>query len=328
MKLRNAISGKYQTIIVVMLMGLLMIAATDKKKEAVKFDPKKTAVFTRELDARPDFPVSITHARNYVYSMLALGEKIAPRIKEKIVAFTKKSQQPDGGFSTDPVVKASSSLYTDHALETLSYLGAVNAIDGEKVKSYLSSLQRPDGGFSFDAKTRDSSLQTTYHSVHSLSYLNGLNIVDKAKTALYIKGFENKESGGFNYVKGTGTANVKNTYMGVFTLKALGMLDEQTKKNAIKYLTSTMYVGKPVPYEVYQTLEEQAYTIISLKMLGAENKINKKGVIKFINSFYFPSYGGFAPIHGNPSALDPTYFGIQSLAELGVLKKPKKTQLK
>jgi prenyltransferase beta subunit len=116
--------------------------------------------------------------------------------------------------------------------------------------------------------------------------------------------------------------------MGVFTLKALGMLDEQTKKNAIKYLTSTMYVGKPVPYEVTQTLEEQAYMIISLKIMGAENKINKKGVIKFINSFYFPSYGGFAPIHGNPSATDPTYFALRGLAELGILKTPIESRIR
>ncbi len=303
-------------------MGLSLIAATDKK-EAAKFDSKKTVVFTRELDARPDFPVSITHARNYAYSMLALGEKIDPKIKEKIVDFTKKSQKPDGGISTDPDAEASSVLYTDHALETLSCLGAVNIIDVEKVKSYLSSLQRPDGGFSFDPKTMESSLQTTYFAVHALSYLNAVNIVDKAKIAAYIKGFENKDTGGFNYVKQTGTANVKNTYMAVFTLKTLGILDEQTKKNAIKYLSSTMYIGKPVKYEVTQTLEEQAYAIVALKILGAENKIHKEGVIEFINSFYIPYYGGFAPIHGNPSAPDPTYFGIQCLAELGVLKKPK-----
>jgi hypothetical protein len=38
--------------------------------------------------------------------------------------------------------------------------------------------------------------------------------------------FRKKETGGFTFVKGTGVPDVKNTYMAVFTLKALGMLDE------------------------------------------------------------------------------------------------------
>jgi prenyltransferase beta subunit len=326
-KLRNAISGKYQTIIVVMLMGLLLIAATAKKEEAVELDFKKTSAYIHEMDARPDFPDTIIFARDYVYSIQALEEKIAPKVKEKIIDFTKKIQRSDGGVSIDPAAKEANSLYTDFAVETLSYLDAVNSIDSGKIKSYLSSLQRPDGGFAFNATTKESSLQTTYFAIHVLSYLGGLNIVDKAKTAAYIKGFEKKDTGGFTYMKGTGVSNVKNTYMGVFTLKTLGMLDEQTKKNAIKYLTSTMYIGKPVPYEVYQTLAEQAYSIITLKMLGAENRINKDGVVTFIKGFYLPLIGGFAPKHGNAASPDPTYFALRSLAEMGILKKPLETRL-
>jgi prenyltransferase beta subunit len=280
------------------------------------------------MDSRPDFPVSITLAHNYVYSVLALGETIDPKLKEKSIDYSKKLQRPDGGFSIDSATKATNSLYTDFALDTLSYLGAVNAIDVEKAKSFLASLQRPDGGFSFDAKTKDSSFQTTYYALHSLSYINGLSIVDKAKTAAYIKGFERKESGGFNYVKGIGTPNVTNTYMAVFMLKALGMLDDEMRASATKYLNSTPYLGKKVPYDINQTLEEQAYVILTLKMLGAEKKINKERVVEFIKSFYIPVNGGFGPIHGYGSAPDPTYFGLQGLAEAGVLKKPLETRLK
>jgi prenyltransferase beta subunit len=328
-KLRNAVSGKYQTIIVVMLMGLLLVAATDKKKaEPAEFDFKKTSAFTHEMDSRPDFPVSITLARGYVYSVLALGEKIDPKLKEKLLEFTKKLQGPDGGFSIDPATKATNALYTDFALETLSSMGAVGTIDAGKAKSYVSSLQRPDGGFSFDAKTKDSSFQTTYNAVHILSYINGLDIVDKAKTAAYIKSFERKESGGFNYVKGTGVPDVMNTYMAVFTLKALGMLDDATKANAIKYLSTTPYLGNKMKYDINQTLQDQAYAIKTLKMLGAEKKINKEGAVAFIKSFYISVNGGFGPIHGYGSAPDPTYYGIQCLAELGVLKMPEETKIK
>jgi prenyltransferase beta subunit len=325
-KLRNAFSGNYYKIIVVMLMALLLIAATDKKQEAVKFDFKKTSAYTHELDTRPDFPVSVTFARNYVYSVSALGEKLDPKSREKIVDFIKKLQRQNGGFSIDPANKATTSLYTDYALETLSYLDAVNAIDAQKVKSYLSSLKKPDNGFSFDAKTKDSSLQTTYFTVHTLSSINGLDILDKAKTAAYIKGFEKKDTGGFTYVRGVGIPDVKNTYMAIFTLNTLGMLDEQTKNNAVKFLVSTPYMGKVKKYEVTQTLEEQAYAIKALKLLGADKRINKDGAVTFIKSFYIPVNGGFGPIHGYGSAPDPTYFGIQGLAELGVLKRPAETK--
>jgi prenyltransferase beta subunit len=204
----------------------------------------------------------------------------------------------------------------------------MNSIDAGKVKSYVSSLKRPDGGFSYDSASKDSSLATTYYAVHILSYIKGLDIVDKAKAAAYIKGFEKKDTGGFAYVKGTGVSNAKSTYMGIFALKVLGMLDEQTRKNAIKFLITTRYIGKPAKYDVTQTLEEQAYTIVTLKMLGAENKINKDGVVKFIKTFYIPVNGGFGPIHGYGTAPDSTYFGIQGLAEMGILKKPEETQLR
>lgn len=312
-----------------MVMGLLSVAATDKKNvKPIEFDFKKTSAYNHELDARPDFPVSIGFARNYVYSVLALGEKIDPKNKEKILDFTRKIQRQDGGFSIDIVTKESNILYTDITLQALSYLGAINSIDVGKVKSYMSSLQKPDGGFSFDAKSKESSFQTTYLAVHVLSYINGLDIVDKAKTAAYIKGFERKGTGGYNYVKGTGAPSVTNTYMAVYTLKTLGMLDDKTKANAIKFLSSTPYVAKKSKYEITQTLEEEAYALRTLKMLGAENRINKERAVSFIKSFYIPVNGGFGPIHGYGTAPDPTYFGIQGLAELGVLKRPEETPLK
>jgi prenyltransferase beta subunit len=304
-----------------------LIAAANSNKDA-EFDFKKTSAFTRELETRPDFPVSLILSRDYVYSILTLGEKIDPKKKDTMIDFIKRVQKVDGGFSVDPLTTETSSQNTDFALQTLFYLGAINSIDAGKVKSYISSLKKPDGGFSYDSASKDSSLASTYYAVRVLSAINGLDNIDKAKTAEYIKRFEKKEGGGFAYVMETGVSNAKNTYMGIMALKALGMLDAQIKKNAISFLTSTMYTGKPAKYDVTQTLEEQAYTIMALKMLGAEKKINKDGVVKFIKSFYIPVNGGFGPIHGYGSAPDPTYFGIQGLAELGVLKIPQETQLK
>jgi prenyltransferase beta subunit len=326
-KSRHSGSRVYLKLTVLIAISFLLIAAVDKEKNDAKFDFKKTSAFTHELETRPDFPVSLILARDYAYSVLALGEKIDPKRKETIVAFMKKVQKPDGGFTIDPGTKETSSQNADFALETLSYLGAIASIDIAKLRSYIASLKRPDGGFSYDAASKESSLATTYYAVHILFYVNALGNIDKAKTAGYIKGFEKKDTGGFAYQGGAGVANVKSTYMALFSLKALGMLDEQTKKSAVKFLASTPYTGKNAKYDVTQTLEEQAYTIMSLKLLNAENKINRSGAVAFIKSFYIPVNGGFGPIRGYGSAPDPTYFGIKGLAELGVLKKPQETQV-
>lgn len=321
--------SKYVNAAILLLSGFLLIAASGKKKDVVEFDFKKTSGYMHEsLDKRPDFPISVVLMHDYVYSLLALGENFAPQTKDSMINFAKKTQKADGGFSVDVATKGTSSLYTDYVIDSLSLLGSINSIDVSSARTYLSSLRQPDGGFSFDAKKKESALTTTYYAVHALNALNSLNLVDAAKTAAYVKGFENKNTGGFKLVKGEGISTPKNTYMAVYVLKTIGMLDDSSKKSAIKFLTSTPYVGKFKKYDITQTLEEQAFTIMALKMLGAGDKINKNKVVAFIKSFYIPENGGFGPIHGYGSAPDPTYFGILGLSELGMLKKPIENRLK
>jgi hypothetical protein len=310
-------------ISILIISGFLLIAASTKKND-VEFDFKKTIdYFHLTLVKRPDFPVSVTFMHNYTFSALALGDMLDPKRRESIINFAKKTQKSDGGFSLDSRPIETSALYTDYAVETLYYLNAVNSINVAKAKSFLSSLMRSDGGFAFDTKTKKADFETTYFAVHSLSILNGLDIVDKAKTSSYIKGFEKKNTGGFSYAE-RGIANSKDTYMGVYVLKALGMLDERTRKNAVKYLASTPFVGKFGKSKVYHSmdLEEEAYTLMALRILGGEGGINKDMVVSFIRSFYIPETGGFSPMLGYGSAPHPTYWGVMCLAELGVLKGP------
>ena len=84
-------------------------------------------------------------------------------------------------------------------------------------------------------QAKGSYLEARYDAVHALSYINGLDIVEKAKTAAFVQEFEKKDTGGLNYVKETGVPNVKNAYVSVFILKALGILDAKTKTNIIKF---------------------------------------------------------------------------------------------
>jgi len=299
------------------------------KKDPVQFNFKAMSeYFHLLLDTRHHFPDSIVLMNDYVYSLNALGEPPDPQRKERMLAFARELQQPDGGFSVDPETKTSSSLYTDYTLETLAYMRAINSIDVGKTTSYFASLKQPDGGFSFNKEKKESTLITTYHAVHSLSLLNELSIIDKAKTAEYIKGFEKKDTGGFSYVKRTGIPNAKDTYLGLYALKTLGLLDDDTKKRAIKFLASTPYSGKFNKTAKTLTLEEQVYTLSALRILESTMVLNKEKVVLFLKTFYVPEDGAFAAIQGFKSAPDSTRLGIRGLAELGLLKRPIESPLK
>jgi len=314
---------QFIVFVVIILLSCLLIAATNKTTaESVKIDFQKTSKLIHEADSRPDFPVSILLTRNYAYSVKALGETIDTANKSKIIEFIKTTQRSDGSFSADKIIMETALLYTDYALETLAYFDAVGSVDVAKARSYVLSLSRSDGGFAFNNQTKDSSLSTTYYAVHCLSLMNALSAVDKAKITGYIKGFE-KKNGGFGYVKETGFPTAKNTYEAVFVLKTLGMLDGATKKGAVKFLTSSSYVTGKKGKEGAPTLEEEAYTLGALKILGAHSALNKEKVISFVKQFYVPFNGGFASMPGYGAAPDPTYYGLRCLTDAGVLQNPR-----
>ncbi len=320
---------RYYTVVILALFGFVLVGATQEKTEPVQFDFKKTSkYFHAFFDKRPDFPVSIVQMNDYVYSLTALGETIDPQLKKRMIAFAGKLQQPDGGFAIDTAAKTSSSLYTDYALETLAYMDSIGSIDAGKARSYLSSLKQPDGGFSFNTQKKESAFATTYYAVHALSLMESLNVIDKARTAEYIKRFEKKDTGGFSYVKRTGLPSAKDTYMAVSVLKTLGMLDADTKKRAMKFLTSTPYIGKFKKTSVTLTLEEEAYTLSALRILENTTGVDKEKVVLFLKTFYLPEDGGFAAIEGFDSAPDPTCMAMRSLAELGIVKRPVERKLK
>jgi hypothetical protein len=292
--------------------------AKEKPKKA-EFDFAKTSAFMREMETRPDFPVSVVLASDYAYSLLALGDPIAPARKTAIIAYLKKAQQKNGGFISDKANQSASVLFTDVAIETLADLKAVSAIDAAKVKAFVASLKNPDGGFGFSKEARESSLATTFCAVHILKTINGLDVVDKAKTAQYIKSFERKE-GGFGYVKGTGTANARNTYMAAFTLNAVGQLDDTTRKRAVSFLSTTPYVDKKSKEN--RELDEQLYAVKALKELKAADRIDKVLATAFLKRIYIAVNGGFGPLEGYGSTPDSTTTGLRILSEIGKLKRP------
>ena len=323
-ELETIMFNKSRTLsrVVVLVLSLAVLSAgsalaKEKKKPAGDFDYAKTGAFMREMESRPDFPVAIVLANDYVYSLRALGSKIDTSHQNAIIALIKSLQQSNGGFVADKANKSASILYTDSALDTLGLLNATNSIDTARVKSFAASLKNPDGGFGFSPESKKSSLATTYFAVRVLKATGGLDLVDKAKTAAYVKEFEKKE-GGFGSVKGAGVADARNTYMAAYVLNTLGQLDDASRKNAVKFLGTTPYGGSKA--KAMPDLNEQLYAVRALKELKATDRIDRKYAMAFMNRLYIKVNGGFGPLEGYGSTPDSTATGLRILAELDKLK--------
>ncbi len=310
----------------IVLSLVMLCAATALAKEkprsieaASDFDFAKTKAYMREMETRPDFPVSMVLANDYVYSLLAMEDNIDADRQNAVIACIESLQQKNGGFVADKANKNASILYTDFALETLGLLNATNAVDAGKVKSFVASLKNPDGGFGFSQEKRGSSLATTYYAVRVLKTVGGLDLVDKAKTAEYVKGFD-KKAGGFGPVKGVGVADAQSTYMAAYVLNALGMLDDTTRKNAVRFLKTTPYAGNKSKEQ--PDLDELLYAIRALKELKAAEMIDRKLANAFMQKLYVKANGGFGPLEGYGSTPDSTTTGLRILAGIGKLKAP------
>ncbi len=311
-------------IVVPVLCLYALFAGTVLAKEKAKaksggFDFARTSAFMKEMETRPDFPVSTVLANDYAYSLHALGTKIDTKRQSAIITSIKSLQLKNGGFVADKANKSASILYTDIALDTLGVFNSANAIDAARVKAFAASLKNPDGGFGFSQESKKSSLATTYYAVHALKTIGGLDLVDKARTAEYVKSFEKKE-GGFGSVKGVGTADARSTYMAAYLLNAVGMLTDTTRQSAVKFLGTTPYGGSK--HKAMPDLDEQLYAIKALKELKATGKIDRKYAMVFLKKVYVPTNGGFGPIVGYGSTPDSTTTAIRILAEMGKLKTP------
>lgn len=300
-----------------------VLAKEKAKARSGGFDFAKTSSFIQEMETRPDFPVGMVLANDYVYSLHALGVKIDTKRQSAIIACIKNLQLKNGGFAADKANKSASILYTDIALDTLGLLNAVKTVDATRVKAFAASLKNPDGGFGFSQESKKSSLATTYYAVHLLKTIGGLDLVDKARTAEYVKSFEKKE-GGFGSVKGVGAADARNTYMAAYVLNAIGQLTDTARQNSVKFLGTTPYGG--AKSKAMPDLDEQLYAIKALKELKAAGKIDRKFAMIFLKKVYIPTNGGFGPIVGYGSTPDSTTTALRILAEMGSLKTPLKTK--
>ena len=281
---------------------------------AKNFDLAKTGSLMREMVARPDFPVAMSLASDYTETLLGLGEEIKPAEKTAIVKFIKNAQQTNGGFVAESSSKDASLLYTQLALDTLAELNELKKIDASRVKSFVATLKNADGGFGFSQNSPASTLPTTFYAVRTLETVGGLDRVDRAKTVAYVQGFE-KQSGGFGFVRQVGVATPRNTYMALYILKTLGALNDSTRESCLQFLATTPYLNEKS--RQMPDLNELSYTVESLQMLNATERLDHKRTLAFLKRLYIPVNGGFGPLLGYGSTPGSTATAVRILSEIG-----------
>lgn len=293
--------------------------------EGVQFEFAKTASLVREMATRPDFPVAVALADNYVSTLLTLGDSVRPAQRVAIIRFLKSAQQKNGGFAAGGSDRNASLLYTDFALKTLGELGALKAVDVGKVKSFVASLKNSDGGFGFSRSSKGSTLPTTYYAVRILRTLGDLDLINREKTVAYVRGF-GKKGGGFGFVHTAGLASPRNTFMALYVLKTLGALDETTREKAVKFLTAIPSLNGKT--HQMPDLDELFYAVESLKRLSAADRIDRDLAVAFLRRLYIPVNGGFGPLPGYGSAPGSTVTAVRILAAIGVVRTPTKLAAK
>ncbi len=304
---------------------LVYSTAWGKEAAAKKIDLSKTLKYVNVWAARDTFPDSPSFAYMNVYCVLALGHQVDKAARLKITRYLKKCQKPDGGFVADPDLKKGTPespnvIFTYFALATLDLIHNPSAVDTKKAADYVLSLVQKDGAIRFN-DGGNANLGTTYYGVRCLYLLNALDRIDKKKTIEYINSHRDDKKG-FGVLPGRPSAP-QSTFMAVESLKLLGGLNEGTKSGVMRYLVQTPYAGfKKAENIALIDLDEQADILETGAILNAVSRFDTDEIHKFIESQYIPENGGFGPSVGLGSTPPATYYAIECLVRLGVLRDP------
>lgn len=136
-----------------------------------------------------------------------------------------------------------------------------------------------------------------------------------------MKKFERKETGGFGYSTGKGIATAKATYMAVYTLNAVGMLDDATRRNSIRFLEVSP-CGIKSPKKEMPDLNEVFFALKAARVLNSKGSIDVQRVKLFLGRLHSPENGSFGAMEAYPPSPDSTTTALRILAEIGKLKPP------
>ena len=281
----------------------------------------KTLELYKGWSRRKAFPDSVNFAYYTAYSYQTLGANIDPDTRSRLVKFVVASQQKDGGFISNPTYGTRSNVvYTYHALEALTLLGALDAIDRDRTTAFVSSLVQDDGrikpAVGEDARA---TLGSTYYGVASLQLLGKLDVLDNSKTTAFVLNHRTS-AGGFGK-KPKGAASPQATYMAVRTLTLVNGLNEGIKTETIQYLEGAIDLmgTKGAHYRNYSTMQAVSYMVAALSELDALDEVDTDRIKHFVTSRYVPENGGFGPSPGLGTTPPSTYQAVFCLAKLGTL---------
>ena len=307
-----------------LLPGINQSASSENVKAEGAIDLQRTGALVKQWRTRSSFPESVTFAYYQVYMTLALGQQITPETRKLIGEYIVKCQQPDGGFTPEPVhAKTSNVIYTYYALNTLNLLEKTKIINSKAATDFLVDRIQPNGAMVATARDGErATLATTFYGVEALRLLGAVDSLDKSKTIAFIQRYH-EPGRGFMRVEG-GVSIPQSTLMGVRTLKSLGALTNEIRNEIVAYLKDTRYSGlaKNGKYKLLPNIEAMAATLEAFAVLSAMQEVNSEKVYEFINSVYVPGNGGFGPRPGLGTTPPSTYYALFCLVRLGKLTDP------
>lgn len=292
---------------------------------AVAVDRAKTLKYLEDW-ARRDrwdrFPESPSFAFYNVYATQALGGRVPVALRAKVVDYLQRCQGRDGGFTAAPDSGASHVVPTLYALQTLSLLDALDAIDRNGAATFLRALARPDGGYAGRPVEPDTSLGTTFHALAALDALEAIDRVDADATVRYLSSHRTAD-GGFALRRGM-AASPRATFMAVRSFKLLRKLDARTSDEVARHLASSRYSGRlrEGKFSTLPEVEEEENVLASLADLGRMDLVDRGNVERFVDGLYVPENGGFGPQPGVGTTPPSTYQAIACLVTLGRLPEP------
>ena len=306
------------------LFGVLAGAAgaAVASENAPRVDLAKTLGLFKDWSQRKTFPDSVSIGYYVGYSLRALEGRVPDTVKDRLAAYIRACQQPDGGFVSNRRFGSKANvIYTFYALQALEVVGALDAIEREKTLGFLRQLIRSDGSLTAtpDAGAKGD-LASTYYGISALRLLGELEVLDRDKTLAFVKGYRTSDEG-FGMRTG-GASSLQGTFMAVSVLADLAGLDEILVAGATRYLESAIaYAGmKGKRYRALSTMQAAASTLGALERLGTLHEVETDNLELFVLARYVPQNGGFGPREGLGTTPPSTYQGVYCLAALGKLK--------
>lgn len=236
--------------------------------------------------------------------------------KQDIIEFIVKCQdKTTGGFS--PSLKHDPHLLsTLSAIQILSLLDSVSAIDADAVVHYVKSLQNSNGSFSGDC-WGEVDTRFSFCAVACLALLKRLDAIDQDSCVEFVMQCQNVD-GGFGTRPGSETHSGQ-IYCCLGVLSILGHIDRVDADLlgwwlCERQLPSGGLNGRP------EKLPDVCYSwwvLASLKLLNRLHWINSSKMKTFILACQDDETGGFTDRPGNMVDLYHTLFGLAGLSLLG-----------